>query len=82
MDTTTTAGKPALLSTGSPQHLVPNFQQASDYDFPERTAVAIKTMHYEDGQSTNYGQSPAYMHPNAPARTLFGCTGFTTCHYI
>jgi hypothetical protein len=54
---------------------MPNFQRASDYDFPERAAVAIETIHYEDGQSANYSQSPAYMHPNAPAGTLFDYGG-------
>ncbi|GLI79890.1 hypothetical protein PoHVEF18_008232 [Penicillium ochrochloron] len=83
MYTTTTAGKPTLLSMGSPQTRMPAFQRSSDYDlgtadgsvFPERAAVTVESMHYEDGQSTSYSQSPAYMHPNAPAGNLFDYGG-------
>lgn len=82
MYTTTTAGKPTLLSMGSLPARMSAFQRASDYDlgttdgsvFPERS-VAVESMPYEDGQSAGYSQSPAYMHPNAPAGTLFDYGG-------
>ncbi|KAJ5175548.1 uncharacterized protein N7482_001425 [Penicillium canariense] len=69
-------GKPTLLSMASPQTRMAAFQRASDYDlgsdgsvFPERFPVGVESMHYEDGQSAGYSQSPAYMHPNAPSGT-------------
>ncbi|CEJ55158.1 hypothetical protein PMG11_01433 [Penicillium brasilianum] len=83
MYTSTTAGKPTLLPMDSPQARMAAFQQASDYDlgttdgsvFPERAAVTVVSMPYEDGQSSSYSQSPAYMHPNTPAGTLFDYGG-------
>lgn len=83
MYTTTTADKSTLLSMGSTQARMSAFQRPSDYDlgtaggsvFPERAAVAVESMHYEDGQSASYSQSPAYMHPNAPAGSLFDYGG-------
>ncbi|KAJ5389225.1 uncharacterized protein N7496_000293 [Penicillium cataractarum] len=83
MYTSTTAGKPTLLSMSSPQARMAAFQRASDYDlgttdgsvFPERAAGTVESMPYEAGQSTSYSQSPAYMHPNAPAGTLFDYGG-------
>ncbi|KAF3385627.1 hypothetical protein F1880_001952 [Penicillium rolfsii] len=80
--TTTAAAKPTLLSVGSSPARMPAFQRPSDYlstadgaVFSERAAMTVESMQYEDGQPTNYSQSPAYMHPNTPAGTLFDYGG-------
>ncbi|KAJ5698204.1 hypothetical protein N7462_000209 [Penicillium macrosclerotiorum] len=76
--TSATPGKPTTFPVTSPSARMPAFQRTSDFDlgspdgsaFPDRPAPSVDSIHYEDGPSAHYSQSPAYMLPNAPSAGL------------
>jgi hypothetical protein len=61
-----------MLSMGSPQARVAGFLRTQEFDLGADShvflrPVGVDSVPYENEQSVNYSQSPAYMLPNAPS---------------